>query len=169
MDLKFDWWLSLALAIPVGIAANLLTPIFQTAIERRSEQGRQREAKREEKERKRAQAFANDLPAFYIHLLGVGIRISLLGALESVANSIFSMFPTALAFALGDPPVPHGSPLLYIRPLFSLCDSIFRLMITLLIFTLCKDAILLIRGVRTERKKANQALEPTAPSGRGSS
>ncbi|QDG38440.1 hypothetical protein FJN14_08270 [Alteromonas mediterranea] len=136
--------LSLILAIPVGITANLLTPKFQKWVEQRSEKGREKTQIRIQGEYERIANYKSNLSDFYIFLLVVSLKITFIYALSSIFSTVIHMLPNALdvfANVTNNPNLDRGSYNNSIIQLTRIMDSLIRLMLTLLVFNYCKDAL----------------------------
>jgi hypothetical protein len=136
--------LSLILAIPIGIAANLLTPKFQKWVEQRSDKGREQTQIKVKAEYERISNYKSNLSDFYIFLLVVSLKITFIYALSSIFSTVIHMLPNALdviANVTNNSNLDRGS---YGNSIFQVTrfmDSLIRLMLTLLVFNYCKDAL----------------------------
>jgi phosphate uptake regulator len=136
--------LSLILAIPIGIAANLLTPKFQKWVEQRSEKGRKQTQIKVQAEYERISNYKSNLSDFYIFLLVVSLKITFIYALSSIFSTVINMLPNALdvfANVTNNSGLDRGSYSNSIFQVTRVMDSLIRLMLTLLVFNYCKDAL----------------------------
>ena len=78
MSLSLEFWIGMALAVPLSILASLLAPRVQTWIDSRSKKASRKRAAELREELQRISSFKNDPTQFYIYLLEAGIKIALL-------------------------------------------------------------------------------------------
>lgn len=99
--MSIDLWISVALAIPLAIAANILTPRAQRWLDARLSQGKARKAaersvKRRqqlealEKELTEAEALASDKANLTHHYLDALLKVAFYGAFGSIYASLFT-------------------------------------------------------------------------------
>ena len=148
MNMDINFTLSILLAIPIGIAANLLTPKFQSWLERRSEEGRAKRREQLDDEYKRVKNFNENRPDYYVFLLVVSLRVTFLYAIRSIFNTVIHMVPNSidLYFQFGE--MSRHDFKMIIWRVTSILDSLITLVIVLMVINLVKDALNVAMKVR---------------------
>jgi hypothetical protein len=100
--MKVDLWVTIILAIPLAIVANLLTPRFRLWLDKRSEstkkvrterqiRSREERARRLKKQFEEVTSYHSDSAAFHSYLLMQLVRIALYGAIGGIYGGLFGM------------------------------------------------------------------------------
>lgn len=145
--MKVDLWISLLLAIPLAIAANLLTPHIRSWLDRRAEKGasvrlertrREREASiaRLEDEIEEIENYRGDRAKLHELLLETVIRATLYGAIgTAVASLMFTLLRV----------IGHGY--LYEAVVYSTSQFV-TVVTSLMVFQVCWRGLKVIQRVR---------------------
>jgi len=99
--MTIDLWISVALAIPLAIVANIFTPKVQKWLDARLSQGREKKAAEQSQKRKaqltllekelaEAEALQSDKANITHHYLEALIKVAFYGAFGSIYASLFS-------------------------------------------------------------------------------
>lgn len=98
------FWIGLALAIPLSILGNLLTPKIQSWLATRSEAAAKRRIATAEREKARIAGYIEKPQRLYIYLLGAIVSATLLGSIVGVFSGLFF-----LAGSLAEHPVMYAA------------------------------------------------------------
>ncbi|MGD1853392.1 MAG: hypothetical protein ACFB2W_04005 [Leptolyngbyaceae cyanobacterium] len=91
---KNNWWLSIFFAIPLAVAANLITPKVQSFFETRSKEAALEQLELLSEQLTRTEFFANSPQEFNQYLLAQLITIALLGAILQISSVLLpAAFP----------------------------------------------------------------------------
>lgn len=86
-----SFFLGLAFSFPVAIAANLLTPRLQRAVDNRSEARSKRRRQREGEVDAKAEFFANNQDALHSYILGIWLRTAWITTIFAVPAAAFGI------------------------------------------------------------------------------
>ncbi|WP_143263913.1 hypothetical protein [Amycolatopsis kentuckyensis] len=88
MDGVTGFWLSLLLAVPIGIGVNLATPKFQALIARRSEKAKLRLETQNAALNERVRSFAADSTEYITYLISATLQITVITAIAGLVGGV---------------------------------------------------------------------------------
>ncbi|MBF5032422.1 hypothetical protein IRY44_21950 [Micromonospora sp. ANENR4] len=149
------WWLALLLAVPIGIATNLLTPQIAKVGARYNSRLRRRLDERTQRQRQRAEEYVDDPSSYESYLMLAILRTTLIYAIGGVVSS---------PFALAAYSVPNRN----LGAWFYLWDVLFgisqlvNLVATIAVLNIAREAMKTVSVVRNIRAERRQALRSSA-------
>lgn len=99
-SLNSAFWIGLALAIPLSILGNLITPRIQSWLSTRSESAAKKQVEVTEKEKTRISGYIEKPQHLYIYLLGVIISATFLGSVLGVFSGIFFLTANFVSYPI---------------------------------------------------------------------
>ena len=125
------FWIGLAMAIPLSIIGNILTPKFQAWLATRSESSARKRVALNQREQERIAGYLEKPQRLYVHLLGAIVSATFLGSAIGVFSGVFflagSFIDNRMMYAAG---------------------QLFAIFGGLLVAKICYDAINTIGKVR---------------------
>ena len=85
-----NWWISILLAIPIGILANVLTPAIQDKYSKYSENAAIKRIERIKTEYTAAKYYSENREEFSIYMSSVIIKMTMIGTITTIAVAFFT-------------------------------------------------------------------------------
>jgi len=149
-----NWWISLLLAIPIGILANILTPVIQEKYSKYSENAAAKRIERMKTEYNEAKYYSENKEEFSIYMSSTIIQMTMIGAFTTIASG-FLFFVQILIRRF----VPFKRSRDSLRTYMDLTFFVIILFVSILIFSIGRVTLRDYENVRNFKENEKMILK----------
>jgi hypothetical protein len=147
MDINL--WISIAVAIPLAIIANLATPKIQAWFDKREKKKSLKRTKQIKTEYLEIKPFYEDRALFREYMLWIVIKATFIGSMVSILAAIFVMFPIIMEQFIFD----------MIRNVFISIAQFISLTGALMIVNICGKALRIYTKIQNYEEYKNAVID----------